>query len=78
MLSGRETRPESPLVKGWYDLRPAMYAVTMCPAECRVLAYVGPGLPMLQTSRGRGFAGGMMAVGRDCGIEGVVCWDVCC
>lgn len=71
MLSGRETRPERPLVKGWYDLRMAIWVVTMWPAEWRVLAYVAPGLPILQTSRGRGFAGGM-ATGRGCGIEGVV------
>ncbi len=71
MLSGRETRPDSPLLKGWYDLRLAMYEVTMCPAEWRVLAYVAPGLPMLHTSRGTGFAGGI-TMAKDWGIDAVV------
>lgn len=33
----------------------------MCPAEWSVLAYVGPGFPMLQTSRGMGLPGGIVA-----------------
>ena len=41
----------------------------MWPAECRVLAYVGPGLPMLHTSRGIGFPGGIV-MAMDWGIEG--------
>ena len=40
----------------------------MCPAECRVLAYVEPGLPILHTSRGIGLPGGIV-MAMDCGIE---------
>lgn len=45
-----------------------MYEVRTWPAEWSVLAYVAPGLPMLQMSRGTGLPGGI-ARARDWGIE---------
>jgi hypothetical protein len=71
MLSGRETRPDSPCRKGWYCFTVEMWVVMVWPALWKVWAYFGPGLPREQTRRGYIFFAALLAVGIEGGMASV-------